>query len=67
MKEYFCAKPAGQNLRELLDRFRRAIGKEKIPDLLEPVNEVLCKIYSDILYTTPPPFGQFYYGRVEQF
>ena len=56
-----------QNLRELLDRFRRAIGKGKIPDLLEPVNEVLYKIYSDILYTAPPPFGQFYYGRVEQF
>lgn len=56
-----------QNLRELLDRFKRAIGKEKIPDLLEPMNGVLYKIYSDILYTGPPPFGLFYYGRVEQF
>ena len=56
-----------QNLWELLDRFKRAIGKEKIPDLLEPVNGVLSKIYSDILYTGALPFGLFYYGRVEQF
>ena len=56
-----------QNLRELLGRFKRAIGKEKIPDLLEPVNGVLYKIYSDILYTGPLRFGLFYYGRVEQF
>ena len=41
--------------------------RKKIPDLLEPVNEVLYKMYSDILYTAPQPFGQFYYGRVEQF
>ena len=56
-----------QNLRELLDRSKKAIGKEKIPDLLEPVNGVLYKIYSDILYTGALPFGLFYYGRVEQF
>ena len=56
-----------QNQRELLDRSNKAIDKEKIPDLLEPVNEVLYKIYSDILYTAPPPVGQVYYGRVEQF
>ena len=45
-----------QNLRELLDRFKRALGKERIPDLLEPINEVLYKFYSDILYTAPSPF-----------
>ena len=56
-----------QNLRELLDRSKKAIGKEKIPDLLEPVNGVLYKIYSGILYTGQPPFVLFYYGRVEQF
>ena len=56
-----------QNQRELLDRSNKAIGKEKIPDLLEPMNEVLYKFYSDILYTGPSPFGLFYYGRVEQF
>ncbi len=56
-----------QNLRELLDRFKRALGKERIPDLLEPMNEVLYKFYSDSLYTGPSPFGLFYYGRVEQF
>lgn len=56
-----------QNLRELLDRFKRALGKERIPDLLEPMNEVLYKFCSDILYTGPSPFGLFYYGRGEQF
>ena len=49
-----------QNLRELLDRSKKAIGKEKIPDLREPVNGVLYKIYSGILYTGQPPFVLFY-------
>ena len=56
-----------QNQRELLDRSNKAIGKEKIPDLLEPVNGVLNKIYLGILYTGQPAFVLFNYGRVEQF
>ena len=56
-----------QNQRELLDRSNKAIGKEKIPDLLEPVNGVLYKIYSGILYTGQPAFVLFNYGHVEQF
>ena len=56
-----------QNQRELLDRSNKAIGKEKIPDLLEPVNGVLYKIYSGFLYTRQPAFVLFNYGRVEHF